>query len=254
VPRVAGSLEGPNQFAGWLNVLVPVLLARTLAHRQPWLVAALVLAAAAEAATLSRSGIVAGLTAAAVVVVVTRPSRVVGVRLGVGGVALVAVLVALGLSTGLEARFFSLAEIPQPDHLGTRAILWSSALELWRMSPLVGIGAGNFELDLDMVGHPDVHTHANSVYLQALAETGVVGLAAMLWLVWTTIATFARRFSRRPLVIGMFAASVALALHQVSDDLWFFPKVGLFWALMLGIAAVELVASRDDVGPLPEGA
>ncbi len=254
VPRVAGSLEGPNQFAGWLNVLVPVLLARTLVHRNGWLVAALVLAAVAEAATLSRSGIVAGLAAAAVVVVVTRPSRTVGVRFGAGGVALVAVLVTLGLSFGLEARFFSLAELPQPDHLGTRAILWSSALALWRLSPLVGIGAGNFELALQMVGHPDVHTHANSVYLQALAETGVVGFVAMLGLIATTILTFARRFSRRPLVIGMFAASVALALHQVFDDLWFFPKVGVFWALMLGIAVVELAASRDDVGPLPEGA
>jgi O-antigen ligase len=251
VPRVSGSLEGPNQFAGWLNVLVPVLFARTLAHRNPWLVTALVLSAAAEAATLSRSGIVAGLAAAAVVVVVSRPTRTVGLRFGASAVALVAILVALGLSAGLEARFFSLAEVAQADHLGTRQILWASAVELWRMSPIVGIGAGNFEFDLGMVGHPEVQTHANSVYLQALSETGLMGLAAMLFLIWTTIATFARRFSRRPLVIGMFASGVALALHQVYDDLWFFPKVGVFWAVMLAIAVVEVLASRDDVGPLP---
>jgi O-antigen ligase len=251
VPRVSGSLEGPNQFAGWLNILVPILFARTLTHRNAWLVTALVLSAAAEAATLSRSGIVAGLAAAVVVLVVTRPSRVVGIRFGAGAVALAAILVALGLSAGLEARFFSLAEVAQPDHLGTRQILWSSAVELWRTSPIVGIGAGNFEFDLGMVGHPEVQTHANSVYLQALSETGLIGLAAMLFLIWTTIATFARRFSRRPLVIGMFASGVALALHQVYDDLWFFPKVGVFWALMLAIAVVELVASRDDIGPLP---
>ena len=251
VPRVAGSLEGPNQFAGWLNVLIPVLFARTLVHRNAWLVTALVLGAATEAATLSRSGIVAGLVAAAVVVVVTRPTRGVGLRFGVGAVALVAVLVGLGLAVGLEARFFSLAEVPQQDHLGTRAILWSSALELWRMSPLVGIGAGNFEFDLGMVGHPEVRTHANSVYLQALSEMGLVGLGATLFFIWTTIATFARTFSRRPLVIGIFAANVALALHQVFDYLWFFPKIGVFWSVLLAIAAVELLAARDDVGPLP---
>ena len=254
VPRVSGSLEGPNQFAGWLNLLVPVLFARALVHRNPWLVTALVLAAATEAATLSRSGIVAGLVAAAVVVLVTRPSRRDGLRFGIGAVALVAVLVVAGLALGLEARFYSLAEMPQPDHLGTRHILWSSALALWQTSPLVGIGAGNFEFDLGMVGHPDVHTHANSVYLQALSEMGLVGLAAMLYLMWTSIATFARTFSRRPLVIGMFAAGVALALHQVFDYLWFFPKIGIFWAVLLGIAVVELLASRDDIGRLPEAA
>ncbi len=251
VPRVSGSLEGPNQFAGWLNVLVPVLFARTLVHRNAWLVTALVLSAAAEAATLSRSGIVAGLAAAAVVLLVTRPSRQVGVRFGVGAVALVVILVGLGLAVGLEARFFTLAEVPQPDHLGTRAILWSSAVELWRTSPLVGIGAGNFEFELGMVGHPEVRTHANSIYLQALAETGLVGLAATLFFIWTSIATFARRFSRRPLVIGIFAANVAFALHQVFDDLWFFPKIGVFWSVIVAIAVVELLAARDDVGPMP---
>jgi O-antigen ligase len=252
VPRVSGSLEGPNQFSGWLNILIPVLFARALAHRNPWLVTALVLAATAEAATLSRSGIVAGLVAAAIVVLVTRPSRRDGFRFGIGAVALVVVLVVAGLSLGLEARFYSLAEVPQPDHLGTRHVLWSAALALWQLSPMVGIGAGNFEFDLGMVGHPDVQTHANSVYLQALSETGVIGLAAMLFLIWTSIASFARTFSRRPLVIGMFAAGVALALHQVFDDLLFFPKIGVFWAVLLGIAVVEVLASRDDIGPLPE--
>ena len=52
----------------------------------------------------------------------------------------------------------------------------------------------------------------------------------------------------------MFAAGIALALHQVYDDLWFYPKIGIFWAIMLGIAVVELVTSKDDVGPLPEAA
>jgi O-antigen ligase len=105
-----------------------------------------------------------------------------------------------------------------------------------------------------MVGHPEVRTHANSLYLQALSETGLVGLGAMLFLIWTVIATFARSFSRRPIVIGIFAGSVALALHQVFDDLWFFPKVAVFWAILLGIGVVEVLQARGDVGLVPEAA
>jgi O-antigen ligase len=252
LPRVAGSLEGPNQFAGWLNLLVPVLFARMLVHRDPWLVTAAVLSAIATVLTLSRSGIVAGLIGLVLVIVVTRPPRRVGLRLATGGIAIAAALVGIGLMIGVEARFFTLSEVPQPDHLGTRSVLWSSALELWRTSPLTGIGAGNYELELGMVGHPDVRTHANSIYLQFLSETGIVGLAAMLFLVYTSIATFARTYSRRPLVIGAFAAGMALALHQIFDYLLFFPKVGDFWCLLLGVGLVELLASRDDVGALPQ--
>ncbi len=180
LPRVAGTLEGPNQFAGWLNLLLPVLFARILTDRNPWLITATALCAVTEAATLSRSGIVAAVVAFAVVLIVTRPSRRVGFGFAAGAVAIAGILVIVGLSMGLEARFFSLAEVPQPDHLGTRAILWSAALDLWRSSPLVGIGAGNFEFDLGMVGHPEIRTHANSLYLQALSEMGLVGLAATL--------------------------------------------------------------------------
>ncbi len=252
VPRVAGSLEGPNQFAGWLNLLLPVLFARLLTDRNPWLVGSVVLCTIAEAATLSRSGIVAAVVGAALVLVVTRPSRQVGFRFAFGGAIVAAILVTLGLSIGLEARFFSLAEVPQPDHLGTRAILWQSALDLWHRSPLVGIGAGNYEFDQAMVGHPEIQTHANSLYLQALSETGLIGFGATLFLIWTVMITFARSYSRRPLIIGIFAANVALALHQVFDYLWFFPKVGSFWAILLAIGVVEVVIARGDAGPVPE--
>jgi O-antigen ligase len=252
LPRIAASLEGPNQFAGWLNLIVPILFARMLVHRDAWLVAATTLASIATLLTLSRSGIVAGLIGFALVIIVTRPPKRIGVRLATTGAVIAAIVVGIGLLIGIEARFFSLAEVSQPDHLGTRSILWSSAIELWKTSPLTGIGAGNYELDLGMVGHPDVQTHANSIYLQFLAETGLVGLAAVLFLICGSVATLARSYSRRPIVIGAFAATTAIALHQIFDYLWFFPKVGAFWCLLLGIGVVELIASRDDAGALPE--
>ncbi len=126
-PRVAGSLEGPNQFAGWLNLIFPVLFARTLLHRDVWLVSATVLSAIAMVLTLSRSGIVAGFVGAVVVLVLLRPPKRIGVRLGGGLVLLAVILVGIGLMAGLEARFFSFAEVASPNHLGTRSILWSAA-------------------------------------------------------------------------------------------------------------------------------
>lgn len=249
-PRIAGPLEGPNQLSAWLGITIPVLLARVLVHRDWRLVAVLVLVIAADVLTLSRSGIVAMLVSVAVVVVATRPPRRIRLRFAAGAATLAAVLIVLGTAIGLEARFFSLSEVPQPDHLGTRAELWRAAIDLWRSSPIVGIGAGNYELDLGRVGLPDVHTHANSLYLQSLAETGVIGLAAMLALVYVSIQTFARTASRRPLIIGVLGASVALALHQVFDYLVFFPKIGLFWWLILAIGIVEVKQARSDARPL----
>jgi len=248
-PRIAGPLEGPNQLSGWLGMAIPVLLARVLVHRDWRLVAVLLLAAVADVLSLSRSGIVAAAIASGVVLIATRPPLVVRWRFAAGALALAAVLVTLGTAVGLEARFFSLSEVPYPDHLGTRAELWRAAIDLWRSSPIVGVGAGNFELDLGRVGLPDVHTHANSLYLQSLAETGLIGFLATLALVFVSIQTFAGAASRRPLIVGALGASVGLALHQVFDYLVFFPKIGLFWWLILAIGVAEVMQSRSDVRP-----
>ena len=55
--------------------------------------------------------------------------------------------------------------------------------------------------------------------------------------------------SRRPLIVGALGASVGLALHQVFDYLVFFPKIGLFWWLILAIGVAEVMQSRSDARP-----
>ena len=208
-----------------------------LLHRDLWLVAATVLSAVAMVLTLSRSGIVAGFVGAMVVLVLLRPPKRIGVRWVTGVVVLAVALIGIGLMSGLEARFFSLAEVASPNHLGTRSILWTAAIDLWQRSPIIGIGAGNYELELGLVGYPDVHTHANSLYLQSLEETGILGLGAVLFLIWESIVPFVQRYSRRALVIGVAAANIAFALHQVFDYMWFYPKLAVCGACSLGSAS-----------------
>jgi O-antigen ligase len=78
------------------------------------------------------------------------------------------------------------------------------------------------------------------LYLQSLVEGGIPLLAATLWLVYTSIGTFVRQRMESPFVVAAFAASVALALHQVVDFLTFYPKVGGEWWIVLALGAAEL--------------
>jgi O-antigen ligase len=243
LPRISGPLEGPNQLAAWLGIALPILLARLMVHRSMPLAAVTFVAAVAEVLTISKSGITATIFACAVALLLALPAhagrrRVSTWALVCGGLYVLGYLV-LGLVTAGR-------ETAQLDGLAPRPVLWQAALDLWRMSPIVGVGAGNYELDLGQVGLPLVHTHANSLYLQSLAELGVVGLIATFSMVYASIVTFGRAISRRPLIIGAFAASVGLALHQVFDYLIFYPKVGEFWWIVLAIGAVELINARGD--------
>jgi len=65
-------------------------------------------------------------------------------------------------------------------------LLWGAALRIWRAHPLLGIGPDTFrhmygpELGLAIW---DDRVHTNSLYLELLVGTGVVGLAAFLLLI-----------------------------------------------------------------------
>jgi O-antigen ligase len=245
IPRIAGALEGPNQLAGYLDIAIPVLAARALVHRDRVLGLVIALAAITDLMTISRSGIIGAALGIVVVLLVLRPFRGHALRFA----AVVAVVVVLGagvaVRAGVPAGYFSLDQAPQAgDHLANRSQLWHAAIALWRTSPLTGVGAGNYELDLPDVGLNDVRTHANSIYLQSLAEEGLVGIAATIALLVVTIVTLARSGVRRPLVVGALGATVALASHQIFDDLFFFPKVASAYWLVVGVAVAEVAARR----------
>lgn len=243
VPRIAGPLEGPNQLAGYLEIVLPTLLAfRFLRGANLVLDLALIAGTFAAILTFSRAGqggLVLGLVA--VVVAVQQPRFLrsfVATTATVGGVFAILfgqAVIAGGIDT---AR-------PSSDAfsgLGTRTDLWRAAWAMWRAHPVLGVGAGNFELEIGDVGPSGVRTHANSLYLQALAEGGIVMLAATIGLLVTALVTLVR-YARSPLAIGALGATVALATHQVFDDVFFFPKVGELWWTLLGVAAATIAAS-----------
>jgi O-antigen ligase len=250
VPRIAGLLEGPNQLSAYCTLAVATLGAWTLVRRTPLLDIALGLVVFADVLTFSRAGIASLLVVVAIVVLwagrrawPALAPALLGAIAGAGG----AVWWAIYAHTPGILRV-SLASSAYAGGVGNRGELWGAALRMWRDHPLFGVGAGNFELELPEYGVYGVRTHANSWYLQSLAEGGIVLFAATLAMVGASIGAFlerpllARLRAQPPWVVAALAASVALALHQIVDDFVFYPKVGGAWFLLLGIAAAALRA------------
>jgi O-antigen ligase len=242
VPRIAGALEGPNQLAGYLGLLLPIAL---LAAHTPLGRAALALGGATLVLTLSRSGIAATLLALALALWWLGPEarrtalRWVLAGLGSGAVAALGIGEVLIRSDGVFAHLFSTSEIRDSGGVGTRSELWHGAYTLWRRHPLFGIGAGNFEFEVGTVTRPGIRTHANSWYLQALVEGGFPLLATTLATVWYATGDLVRRLRERPLVAVVAAASIGFCVHQIGDFLVFYPKDGATWWLLLGVAAAR---------------
>lgn len=243
LPRIAGPLEGPNQLAGYFDVVIPIALAFTLQERSRLARAALFLMIVADILTFSRGGLIGAAAGIVTVAVALRSQLRPAIAPIVAGIA---AGLAVTFSWGLVAdslgmfRWWSF-QSTYAGGVGTRSQLWHAAITLWKQHPLFGVGAGNFELELPLAGLHGIRTHANSLYLQSLVEGGIPLIAATLWLVYVSISTFVRARFESPFVVAALGASIALALHQIVDLLTFYPKIGAEWWVIMALAAAEVV-------------
>jgi O-antigen ligase len=244
LPRIAGPLEGPNQLAGYFDAVIPLALAFTLVEKSALARLALFFMIFAGILTFSRGGLIGAAAGIATVAIALRSQLHAAIAPILGGIA---AGLAVAFSWGVVFQSLGMLrwwtwESNYAGGVGTRSELWHAAIVLWKQHPLFGVGAGNFELELPLAGVRGVRTHANSLYLQALVEGGIPLVAATLWLVYVSIATFVQQRLQSPFVAAALAAGVALALHQTVDYLTFYPKVGGEWWIVMALGAADLAA------------
>ena len=120
-------------------------------------------------------------------------------------------------------------------------MLWRAALDDFRAHPVVGSGAGSF--GRWWLAHRTTFyfvEDAHNLYVQTLAEGGVVGFALLVALLGIPLIA-AVRTRRHPLVAPAFGAYVAFLVHAAVDWDWQMPAVTL---LALFAAAVPVAAAR----------
>jgi O-antigen ligase len=253
LPRVAGTLEGPNQLAGYLEAVLPVLWAWPLVAATFVFARRYATFASVSALMLSqsRAGIVVTALAYAALWRLRRAAAVVaagpviaGALFGLLVVTGWFVLVAHARLTDLWHMFFFDIPGQQGGGVGTRSQLWPAAWKMFAAHPLTGVGAGNFELLLPTVGLAGVQTQAASLPLQTLAEQGIVGFAALVAFAVVTLRETFRLRAKSPLALAAFLAVAALLMHQLVDDLFFFPKAAELCYLLVGAGSALPVEAQ----------
>lgn len=112
---------------------------------------------------------------------------VAGLGLAAAGCVLAVYLIAQGAGYLPPARDFGGSFI-------VRAGYWRATAQMFREGPVLGIGQGNFADYYQMLKRPEDQDarQAHNDYLQILAEAGILGLAAFIW-IW--VAFYRRIFS-----------------------------------------------------------
>ncbi|TFG70273.1 MAG: O-antigen ligase domain-containing protein, partial [Anaerolineales bacterium] len=151
-------------------------------------------------------------------------------------------------SVGITDANFSLIE---------RIAHWQTALDMWRSRFWFGIGLGGYESAYPLFRMPNWTLplgHAHNIYLNMLAETGILGLSAYGLFMGTILVKLGRAAHSldgwlRGLAVGLTGAWIHLMVHNLVDNL-LVNNVHLHVGLMLALSA--WVITKAGHGDLPE--
>jgi putative inorganic carbon (HCO3(-)) transporter len=251
VPRITSTLSHPNVAAVVLEVSLPLVIAWTWSGARRWripLSLGVIATLVAVALTFSRAGIVAGMSGLLILagICVARGDWRRLALLSVAALAVPATLAWAAMSeAGLERRLTagfgpeSSVHTPAPSRLE----FWTVAWEIGRDHPWLGIGPDNYRWRFSSysgVIADDLGVHAHNQYLEALADTGWPGLAALTWLFASILRAAVGRLrlpdTDWPLRAAVVASLTIWLIHALLDDFErFWPANVAFW-LIVGLS------------------
>ena len=171
-------------------------------------------------------------------------------RVGVRGTVLAGAALTLALLAGAAAYAIPMRG-NQQSALTALNVRWELALTSFRMtaiSPSFGVGIGRYysrsgefsSPELLRLFPPAIHENAHNNFLQWLAELGVVGFGAIMWLLIAALgraASRVREAPRDPIRWGLVLGAVAFILTWLgSHPLLIDEPAMAFWLLLGAIA------------------
>lgn len=168
-----------------------------------------------------------------------------------------------GVGTAMHAvgemvdRVVLLFDVKATGHNYSRLTVWKDALDMAADHSLLGVGVGGFD-----TAFPSYHAseqaipHAHNQFVHVLAESGVLGLLALLFVVRHARRAVVRGSlslatddERRPLALAASAALVALAVTACFETPLLWVESGTLCVVLLAIVSRAGCTVRDGVAP-----
>jgi O-antigen ligase len=258
-----GPYVNRNHFAGFVELilplaLVPLVLGRVRRERWPIVGLFAVVPIGALFLSVSRGGIVSFGVELTVLALVMIQRRAMGRQLFAGAVVLLlALLMVSWLGVGqLQQRFSSFQ--PLEATAGKRASMRQDTWQIFLHHPLSGTGLGTLQIvypAYESLYDGKIVNHTHNDYLEALAETGLLG---GLCCTWFLVALVSQSLKRLPEINHSFAGALQLSglvacsgflVHSLVDFNLHIPSNALLFFLMAHLAASEIQPAPSSPAP-----
>ena len=284
--KQGGSPFGPyvnrNHYAGFMEMIFPVVLSLSLAYKPKVIVTSL-REKIYEFLTQERTNIYILLAFSSILIATTvflslSRSGIVSLSLSMiflGGLLLIKevhkrrgiVIISISLLIVLSIGWFGWEPIlerfetirnTQGNISEARIVIWKDSINAIKDFPLTGTGFGSFE-DI----YPKYRTwsgdeiagHAHNDYIELFTDGGIIALVLFGWFLLSVLRSSFKTFTRRMeiyslyLYIGSITGIVALLIHSFTDFNFHIGANGLYFFFLLGLAvSAANTRLKDELG------
>ncbi len=253
--RVFSILASPNVMGSFLVLLIPVTVSQLFSARTRLLryyyMACLAPMALSLIFTYSRGAWLA--MAGAIVIYGLIYNWRILLALGA------AVYAAPKLIPGISSRIgymLSPAYLLSSARAG-RVARWNKAIEKMQNNPLFGEGFGRYGGAVAARYIPSSN-YVDNFYLKTGAESGLIGLAALAWLLFSGVRCALNSYRRltdpylKGLAGGLFAGLMGVLLHNGVENIFEVPAMTVYFWLLLGTTAALPHLDGQETPPLEQ--
>jgi O-antigen ligase len=259
--RGSGTFICPNNMAGYLEMLVPLALAYTLTGRfghlqKVFLGYATLMIFTGITVSLSRGGwVAAGVALLVLFIFLIRKRDYRFQALGIFAALVIIVVLVLSRAELSPQQRGKIS--PEAAMTDSRALIWGSAVKMWKDHPWWGVGPGHFDYRFRAYRPASSYLQArpdrvHNDYLNTLVDWGIAGtvLVASAWglFFWGVVRSWkfvqraqndltAKRSNRLSFVLGGTLGLIAILVHSFFDFNMHIPANAILVVTLLSLVA-----------------
>jgi putative inorganic carbon (hco3(-)) transporter len=239
--RATAIFPDPHMLSFYLGLLIPLSFGIALKFKKPAYFFGFSALFLCDILTFSRGGylgILAGLVA-----IFFLPWRRMGKKYkSISMLAVILIAGALFLPGPVSNRLISSLNLKEGSNAG-RFEMWKKAYVVSLDSPLLGVGIGNYPLEVKPSADYREPIYAHDTYLDIAAETGMVNAGIWILLILTSITSFFRK-SKEDIFFWLAISLIVFSVHSIFETAVYSPVVLTLFLIIISFSNVDIKNSE----------
>ncbi|MDO8240572.1 MAG: O-antigen ligase family protein [Candidatus Moranbacteria bacterium] len=160
------------------------------------------------------------------------------------------IVLLMGLSillvpSPISQRFLSSFDLQEGSNQG-RMAMWGKAMEVTLEHPLLGVGIGNYPLEVNPVATYRDPIYAHNTYLDVAAETGLINMLVWIGILLVTGLGFLQKSKQENLFFFSAISLVIFSAHSLVETAIYSPVVLTLFLIILSLYNFPIVETKQN--------